>query len=327
MSSYNNKTMFLEPEVKQYGSHMVMTNVSRHSKRKFINIDSKYRDDYGAKYLTAYNQYGTNYSANFNITLPERINDVKSIIVCNAEIPMSFHNISATLGNNVFKIIQGTSIAGTTTDVVQIPNGEYSRASLITAITTAIHALSRYTGTPDKISLTIDSTSNLTTFTANSGGSYTIQFDVDAIGNPDSYNFKDKLGWLLGFRQRHYTITSGGASANVVSENIVDLNSVRYLYLVLDEFTKGNQNSFISPMHDSLVRKNILAKISLSKTTFAYGSILPANNFNGYLLTDRRNYTGKVDLQKLNIQLVDDTGRPVDLNGLDFSFCLEVEQE
>jgi hypothetical protein len=80
-------------------------------------------------------------------------------------------------------------------------------------------------------------------------------------------------------------------------------------------------------MHDSLIRKNILAKITLNRTTFGYGTVLPANNYNGYLLTDRRNYTGKVDLQKLNVQLVDDTGTPVDLNGLDFSFCLEVEQE
>jgi hypothetical protein len=44
-------------------------------------------------------------------------------------------------------------------------------------------------------------------------------------------------------------------------------------------------------------------------------------------LSDRRQYSGKVDIQKLNVQLIDDTGTPVDLNGLDFSFCLEVEHE
>jgi hypothetical protein len=323
MSNY--KSSFLEPEIKQYGSHMVMTNVSRHSKRKFINIDSKYRDEYGAKYLDSYSQYGTNYSANFNVTLPERITEVKSIIVCNAEIPMSFYNISGTLGNNCFKLITGTSVSGTTWEIVKIPNGEYTRASLVTAITTAIHATSNYTGSPDKITLAIDSTTQITTITSTTG-SYTIQFDIDSDGNSDAYHVKDKLGWLLGFRKQHYTVQSTG-TAYVSSENILDLNSIKYLYLVLDEYTKGNQNSFISPMHDSLIRKNILAKITLNRKTFPYGEILPANNFNGYLLTDRRNYTGKVDLQKLNVQLVDDTGTPVDLNGLDFSFCLEVEHE
>ena len=326
MSNYNNETMFLEPEVKQYGSHMVMTNVSKHSKRKFINIDSKYRDEYGAKYLAAYDPYGTNYSANFNITLPERINDVKSVVVCNAEIPMSFHNISSTLGNNCFKIINGSSLTGATTNMIIIPNGEYTRSTLITAINAAIGAKAAYTGTPNKITMDIDATTNITTFTSNSGGAYIIKFDVDANGNTDVYHFKDKLGWLLGFRKQYYTIDSAGIN-NAISENVVDLNSIKYLYLVLDEYTKGNQNSFISPMRDSLIRKNILAKITLNRTTFGYGSVLPANNYNGYLLTDRRNYTGKVDLQKLNVQLVDDTGTPVDLNGLDFSFCLEVEQE
>lgn len=322
MTSYNNsKAMFLEPEVKQYGSHMVMTNVSRNSKRKFINIDSKYRDEYGAKYLGEYDQYNTNYSANFNITLPERINDVKSIITCNAEIPMSFYNISGTLGNNYFKIISGTSIAGTTNTLIKIPNGEYTTTTLATAINTAINAgVAPYA---NNISCSISS--NRTTFVSSSG-TFTVEFDVDSTGSIDQYHFKDKLGWLLGFRKQYYTVSSS-PSASMRSENLVDMNSIRYLYLVLDEYTKGNQNSFISPMRESLIRKNIIAKITLNKSTFGFGSVLPANNFNGHLLTDRRNYTGKVDLQKLNVQLVDETGTPVDLNGLDFSFCLEVEHE
>jgi hypothetical protein len=316
MANYNSKTMFLEPEVKQYGSHMVMTNVSRHSKRKFINIDSKYRDEFGAKYLDTYQPYTTNYSANFNITLPERINDVKSIIVCNAEIPMSFYNISGTLGNNYFKLINGNSFV-----MIQVPSGEYTPDSLVTAINTKINA----SGATYATRVVCSISANRATFTS-SNGTYTIEFDVDETGSSDQYHFKDKLGWLLGFRKSSYVISSSPA-VTVSSENLVDINTIRYLYLVLDEYTKGNQNSFISPMRESLIRKNIIAKISLNKSTFPFGSVLPANNLNGLLLTDRRNFTGKVDLQKLNVQLVDETGTPVDLNGLDFSFCLEVEHE
>ena len=322
------KGAFLEPEVKQYGSHMVMTNVSRHSKYKFINIDSKYRDNTENRYVTTYDPLKTNFQASFNVTLPERINDVKSVMVCNAEIPMSFYNISATLGNNYFKIVNGASRTGTTYSVIQIPNGEYTTAALKTAITTAIHAIAGLTDTPDKVTIDIGS-NNLSSFTANSGGSFTLVFDTDINGNDDAYQFKDKLGWLLGFRKRNYTITSGTPStATIVSENMVDLNTIRYLYLAVDEYTKGTQNSFLSPMQNSFLRsKTILAKITLNKKTFSFGDILPANNFNGYLLSDRRQYSGKVDIQKLNVQLIDDTGTPVDLNGMDFSFCLEVEHE
>jgi len=317
-----NKQLFLEPEVKQYDSHMVMTNVTRPTKHKFINIDSKYRDDYTTKYLTAYDPNNTNTSANFNVTLPERITEVKSIMVTDAEIPMAFFNISGTLGNNWFKIISGSSITGGTSAVITIPNGNYATTSaLVTAVNAAITANATYNG---KITFAINSTTQIASFTS-SNGTFTIEFDVDSTGNLDAYQFKNKFGWLVGFRKQYYTISSSPSVA-MSSENICNLNTIRYLYLVIDEFSKGNQNSFISPMQESLIRKNIIAKITMNPT-FAFGSFIPANNFNGLLLTDRRSYTGKIDLLKLNVQLVDDRGVPVDLNGLDFSFCLEVEHE
>lgn len=308
----NRKSAFLEPEINQYGSHMVMTNVTRHSKFTFINIDTKYRD----------NLDNLISPANYNITLPERVNDVKSVMVCNAEIPMMFYNISASLGNNYFKIVTGSSSTGSPSSVVKIPNGEYTTTTLKNAINTAITTTS-YNG---KVTFDINDP-RFTVITANMGGAYTIVFDIDVNGNADAYNFKNKLGWLLGFRQRHYTVNSSSI-ATTTSENMVDLNTIRYLYLAVEEFTKGTQNSFLSPMNRSFLRsKTILAKISLNKKTFSFGDILPANNFNGYLLSDRRQYSGKVDLQKLSVQLIDENGTPVDLNGADFSFCLEVEHE
>jgi hypothetical protein len=65
----------------------------------------------------------------------------------------------------------------------------------------------------------------------------------------------------------------------------------------------------------------------LNPAIYPYGTILTANTFNGLLLSDQRLYAGKTDIQKLNIQLVDEWGNVVDLNGVDFSFCLEIEHE
>ena len=94
MSQYFDKSdLFLDPKVKQYGSHMVMSNVHKPTKTKYVNIDTKFSDEYN------------NFSvANYNITLPEHINDVKSLTVTNMELPMSFYNISSSLGNNSFQI-------------------------------------------------------------------------------------------------------------------------------------------------------------------------------------------------------------------------------
>lgn len=306
MSKYfDGKSLFLEPQVNQYGSHMVMTNVTKPSKRKYINIDTKFRDDYQL--------YEPNSVANFNVTLPERITEVKNMIVCNAEIPMSFYNVSPELGNNYFKIIYNTASV-----MVEIPGGNYDAVGMINAINTSIQTKP----SPYK-NISVSIVNNHAVIDC-SLGTLKIEFDINADGSLDKYNFKRKLGWLLGFRNISYTISP---TASTVSENFADLTGLRYVYLVIDEFGKGNQNSFLGPLPSSLVKKNILAKIMFNKTTFPFGTVIPANNFNGYLLTDRRSYTGKIDIQKLNVQLVDDVGNPVNLNGLDFSFCLEVEHE
>jgi hypothetical protein len=99
------------------------------------------------------------------------------------------------------------------------------------------------------------------------------------------------------------------------------------LYLIVDEFNQGNPHSFIAPLPKSFINKNIIARITTNYQNFPYGSVLTANLTNGLLVSDKREFSGKVNLQKLNIQLVNEYGHGVDLNGLDFSFAIKVEHE
>jgi hypothetical protein len=294
---YNKNDLFMEPKTQQYGNHMVMTNVHKSTKIKHISIDTKFRDD-----------YDYTLPANFQIVLPERVNDVHSMRVTNMEIPMSFYNISANLGNNYFKIING----GTTT-IITLDDNNYDAASLHTAINQKI--------TLSGLSCTV--TANGRTSIVSNTTNVTIVFDIDKSGNSDKFNFKQKLGWLLGFRKQSYDITATATTA----ECTLDISGPRYLYLAIDEFNKGNQNSFVSPLSSSLINKNIIARISLDKSQYGYGTILPVNTYNGLLATDIRCYTGKIDLQKMQIQLLNETGIPMNLNGYDFSFCLEASCE
>jgi hypothetical protein len=302
MSDYYNKPeLFMEPKTQQYGNHMIMTNVHKQSKVKFINIDTKFRDDYD------YTQ-----PANFQVVLPERVNDVHSLRVTNIEIPMSFYNISANLGNNYFKIVNGAN-----TEMITIDDNNYTAATLATEIAA-------------KLASSIQGT--VLTFTINANGrtrvstsaNRTLVFDVDKTGSSDKFNFKQKLGWLLGFRKTTYAIVTTGATT---AECTLDLYGTRYLYLAIDEFNKGNQNSFVTPLSSSLINKNIIARIALDRSTYSYGSMLPATYYNGLLTTDTRSYTGKIDLQKINVQLLNESGIPMMLNGQDFSFCLEASCE
>lgn len=314
MSSFDKKhNLFLEPSTKQYGSHMVMNNVHKQSKRKYVNIDSKFRDEYtGTTQTTNSNAdllTNLNIVSNYSINLPERVNEVLTVNVTNIEIPMSFHNISANLGNNYFKTI----VSGNET-VISIPDGNYTDSSLTTALNNAL--------TTAGVGLTFAVTNTART-TVVSTGSVEIHFDINSSGTGDNSRFKSKLGWLLGFRNVEYTITT----STTTGEHFANLHGTKYLYLAIEEFNKGNQNSFVSPLFSSFINKNVIARIAVDKYTYPFGSVLPANKSNGLLTSDVRCYTGKVDLQKFNVSLLNEDGIPVDLNGLDFSFCLEVEHE
>ena len=95
----------------------------------------------------------------------------------------------------------------------------------------------------------------------------------------------------------------------------------------MDEFSKNMQSSFIAPIYNAFVSKNIIARITLNPSVYKNGFILPANLLNGLLITDKRSYNGKVNLQKFQFQLLSETGDPVNMYGNDFSLCMEIEYE
>jgi hypothetical protein len=277
-----------------------MTNVNKPSKIKYFNIDTRFQEEYNILK-----------TASFQYLLPQRITDVKSIAVRSVEIPVSIYPFSQNRGNTFFQVDASS---------VVIPDLNYTDISLVSAVNTLLNS---------KISerFKIILNDNKTVSISNSSGvPHDINFNVDASGNFNRYSFKSTLGWCLGFRQPSYTSLSGSAN-KITSEGIVDVNNIRYLFLVVDEYRQSNPNSFISPLSNSLLSKNVLARITLNPAIYPFGSILTANTFNGLLLSDQRMYSGNVDLQKLTIQLVDEWGNIVDLNQLDFSFCLEIEHE
>lgn len=302
MSNFDNSSLFMEPRTNQYGSHMIMTNVHKPTKTKYVNVDTKFSDDY---------QYGTN--ANYNITLPQPITDVKNMSVTNIEIPKTYYNISKNLGNTHLSVHDPNTPI---THLIDISDGQYDAASLTSAINASI--------TTAGLLFDISINENGKTLIYNVTQDYEIRFAVDTNSNTDKYGFKNKLGWILGFRKTTYTIVT---NVKLESEYMSDLHGPRYLYLAVEEFNRGNQNSFVSPVVSSLINKNILARITMDNQNYGYGSILSGNTMNGLVISDDRSYTGKIDLLKLNVQLIDENGMPVMLNGLDFSFCLKVEHE
>ena len=330
MSNYfDNKTIFAEPQVNQYSSHMVMTDVNPDIKTKYINVDTKFRSDYNSV---------TN-NVNFNIDLNENIGNVLDIQVESVELPVSYYNISSHLENNYFKatVIEG-GVVGDSYMITITENYYANIDDIITEINQSIDAtlpgnnttLARLTAVKDN---------NKVVFYSNNGDTSTdfqfiIDFAVDKNGNFDKYNFKSKMGWLLGFVELSYntnnsTITyqnTGYKSANAENLNMLPITT-NVLYLVIDDFSNGKQSSFNTMMSRSRNNNNIIAKIIVDKTKYGFGTLCVANNDNGFLISDKRKYTGKNDIRKLSIQLVDEYDRIIHLNGLDFTFTLKLTHQ
>ena len=102
----------------------------------------------------------------------------------------------------------------------------------------------------------------------------------------------------------------------------------------MDEFKNGNPHSFLGVSRTSqLSSQQILARISVDTSSYNVGisgTSLPQTMSVGEgdnMVSDTRTYGELVDIQKMNVRIVDQFGRIMNLNGLDFSFCLEVKHE
>jgi hypothetical protein len=280
----------------------VINPLKKRTVRKNLNIDTKFREN-----------YYTSPSTNFNITLPMNMNDIVQMQLAAIELPTSYYVISKQYGNNFFQItVDGSS------NMIIIPDGNYTQNTILDTINYQLLLL----GDPfDKIAFIInivntESGSGQVIVGENTSGSVNsieLNFQTDKYGVEDHYTpLPLKFGWKLGFRNGIYI-----NNLNYISEGILDITGPTYIYLVVDDHNNNVNNNFFSAYNSSLLNKNILARISLQTKVF---NILEQNNLN--IITTPREYFGPVNIQTLTIQLLDEYGRVIFLNNMDFSFCL-----
>ena len=282
----------------------VINPLTRTSTRKFLNIDTRFRDN-----------YYTTQSTNFNLTLPLKLDNVLTLQLTAIEFPTSFYNVSKQNNNNFFSItIDETGES----KLIEIPSGNYSLEVLITYINSKLQSFGGYFS---KIVFTFNVTSTSSgsgqvvvgILSGNDFFNFSLDFQTDNNGNRDYYTpLTLKFGWILGFRAGEYV-----NNYTYVSEGIPNLTGSRYVFLVIDDYNNNVSNNFYSAFNSSILNKNILARISV----FASGFQEMSQN-NLLTITTPRQYFGPVDIEKMNIQLLDEYGRVVDLNNMDYSFNL-----
>jgi hypothetical protein len=292
----------------------MMNPVKKEKREVMVTVDSRYRENY---YVTQ--------SSNFHVTLPIKLSGVDSMKLAAIEFPpTAFFAVSKLLGNNFFWVRAGNSSAGDLEEIaIVLQDGNYTPTEATSLINSILQAETGST----YLQYIICSVNANASQTSGSGQllvavsesypfevpfEFTIDLQADINGNDDdSTPLPIKLGWKLGFRNGKYT-----GNSSYLTEGVVNLSGAAYLFLSVNDYNNYS-NTFFSAFNESVLNKDILARLAVassSRNAITYSNI-------GRITTPRQ-YHGPVDIEKMQIQLLDEFGRIVNLNNMDFSICL-----
>ena len=289
--------------------------------KRTINLDTRFRPN-----------YYTSSSTDFSLTLPVRIKNAVSMRIASIEIPISWYVVAKYWGNSFFKIEWGDNGDGTFANnyTVTIPDGNYElfwqAATEATDLASTINTFMHANGDPtlQNIVFNVDRTSGRSGFAWKPGSTqsnFRVTFSIDENGNSDfSTILQFRLGWLLGFRVGFYE------GLSIVSEGICYMKGPRYAFISINDFNNSVSNYFISAFSSSLLQKDIIARINLTYIQQQQG-VYQTGQDDGLStqINRQRSYFGPVDIERLEIKLLDEFGRIIDLNNMDWSMALTME--
>jgi hypothetical protein len=281
--------------------------VSRLKKKTIVNtfaINTMFRD---------HSNGSTSVPTDCLIILPYTIKDVVSMKLVSVELPQCIYLISKSAQSNSI-IIREYVGSGYNEEVIIIPDGNYSAASLATLMTTTINTIM---ASGVRFNVSIDPNTYKTTI-SNNTNYFNIYIKLDNM----PYTSSIGLGWILGYREKSYI-----NKQTYTSESIFNQSPTDYLFLEINDFNYSNSSRLIGLFSESYLDKNIIAKLP-----YGYNSstTIPINAFptmfinKENLISSDRQYFGPIHLQKIAIRLLNRYGNVVDLNLQDFSFTLEM---
>ena len=277
----------------------LVNDIKRNVITSQLSIDTKFRKN-----------YFTSKSSNFTINLATPLKNVISMKMSSMEIANIQHAISETLGTNGFKATKIPSSGASTTATIKAPSGNYNTTSLeskLIGTNTDANTLAYIDAT-----ISIDSNTMRATISTSVGNKLELNFENLVHQNAPPMK---TLGWMLGFRKRHYK-----GQQSYTGEGTVDLGGCKYIFLCINDFKNTTQDVCTILYENSFLRRNILARIPMRE---GKGAVLfddPSDK-----ITKKRHYFGPVNIDKLHIQLIDEYGMEIDMNYNDYSFALEFD--
>jgi hypothetical protein len=299
------KTNYVLTQNTEYLSGNLNPLVTRTIKKN-ITIDTRFRKDY---------YYNNNNE--FTITLPFKLSKVVNMKLVQIEFPTNFYNISSKLGNHFLNISAVSVLDGLMTKgskIIIVPDGYYTTEELVNIIDNILcpkndtGSIIDPTDMFSSLQIKFDTISQKVIICPR-GDFYFVNiildFRKDIHGNEDNLELYTKIGWMLGYQKPFYE-----NSSFFTSDMIVEKIPTRYFYLCVDDFNNSSNNSFMTPLNDSIFNKNVLARINSINNSI-------------HFLSSERSYFGSVDVLKLRFSLYDSFGKIISSSYFDYSFCIE----
>ena len=253
--------------------------------RTTVHVDSRDRN---------YDLYS---SSDFVVDLPETLKNVSSAVLVSAELPLSYYVFSAARGNTSL-----TVTADAVTHTVTVPDGNYTTATMATALTAALTAAF---GQAVVWAVTFDPASMKCTVAASAGAAI-VSVDTTAAAKPTEWG----LGYYLGFARG---AVLGGTGASVTGTAVATMAPENYLLIDIEELNGVSQAALYAAGGSG---RRSFAKVPLNGDSYAY-------NYYDKTLTyvDSRPQLTKLDRLRVSLRFHD--GTLVDLNGGEWSLSLE----
>lgn len=310
---------------------------------KLITIDSRFRQN-----------YNDSLSTDYSVNLPYIINNVTEMKLSDIEFPATFYPFQESYENNYFWL-KYTYYSRYLTDVsitryiyFYVTPGNYYHSTLVENMQATIdeneipitishdldfdndggvgdgtgRVIFEYSGDTDNNDIITDieinmNASKIPDSESNYNTSHIIESTSDSVKyytTDSAIDYRTRMGWMLGFRNSLYT-----GSTSYTTEGQLEVIGPRYVYLLVNDFNSSQNVNFFSNKESNLLDGNIMGRISLKGFAF---SIQSQNDFVVY--GEPRYYFGPVNINHLEIKVIDEFGRTLDLNGMDFSFTLQM---
>jgi hypothetical protein len=259
-----------------------------------INIDSRFRN------IKKYPNPGV-----FSYFLDEPIKNVTSVRLASIELPTTFYTFLEMYNNTSFIIILNSGIELG----VNIKEGNYTSTNMVGHIQSLLNRIN--TEWSQNFIISWDEIDYKVTISNSS--QFTLIFDNDeehrSLGNRLGYR-RDNASYLAADQLSYFDERTNTYRYRWVGDTFLDITKDEYLFVKINDY---------GVIHNKYRDKSLLAKIILYDRQFVIDN---GANF----MTKKYNFRQPTNVSRLDIELINTLGATVDMNEIDFSLTLELEQ-